>query len=157
MDPTLTEQINTATATGNWTPVVVSVLITAVMTLGGYFLWRKRGENTTEDTIYNTANDTIKRQQEEIREKDARIKELLLEGAQLHTSRNDADARAVRAETHLEIAQESKERMEIAMTAVRKDIDEMKLQRQRDAAYIVRLQQALIAANLPVPPEPEFD
>ncbi len=141
-------------AVGKW---IIGTLITAVVALFGLLYKRQRPEIGVEGSLYSVALSTNQRQAEELKEKDERIKQLLLEGAALHASRNEADARAVRTKAHLEIAEEAKARMETAMVAIRKDLDDMRLQRQRDSAYIVRLQQALIAANLPVPPEPELD
>lgn len=141
-------------AIGKW---IIGTLIAAVVFLFGLLYKRQRPEIGVEGSLYAVSIATIQRQAQELIEKDNRIKELLIEGSQLHTSRNDADARAVRAETYLQIAREDKDRMESAIEAAQKDIDEMKIQRQRDAAYIVRLQQALKEANLPIPQEPEFN
>ena len=123
--------------------------------LFGLALKRKQAENATEDTVYHVSAQTIARLTLEVKDRDARITQLMADITTLSHQRNEADMYASRATVAAEIAEDSAKRASAAAQEARNEVTLMRAARMRDHSYIKLLRLTLMAAGAAFPPEPD--
>ena len=130
------------------TIAVLGTLGTGFLTMMGIALRRRNKEQGTEDVVWGTASETIKRLQTEL---DALRKETDV----VRQQRNEFEAAATRAENNSKIASDAAARASEAATRNEADLINLRHNWEKSQRYIHILRTTLAKNNLDIPPEPD--
>ena len=130
------------------TVAVLGTLGTGFLTMMGMALKRRNKEQGTEDVVWGTANETIKRLQ-------AELELMRKESDTMRTQRNEFEAAATRAENNSKIASDAAARASEAAQRNEADLINLRHNWEKSQRYIHILRSTLAQNNLDIPPEPD--
>jgi hypothetical protein len=134
---------------------LISAGSTLVLTLLAYAFKRGRSGANLEDAQNDVSIETIVSARARIKELEEQVKALLNDGLQASRAQVASELAAERAGAQASLAQEAAQRANIAARAAKEEVEEVRKLAYQRKLYINTLINAMRAAGMDIPPEPQ--